>query len=685
MGLVGATPVVVGYTAAGLFLYALPGWGLLTWFWPGWGGLRWLEKLALACGLSLALYPMLFLGADLLRLHPGALFAWLPPLIGLALLAGRKFEFRISKFEISWSYRRGGGSGIDRNRGRSGTEMAEKTRGTDLPLLLVTAALVVFRFWQIRTVTAPMWGDALQHTVMAQLLLDNGGLFTSWEPYAPYQSLTVQFGFPVHTAVFAWLSGFDAVKSTLIVGQLLNVLAAFTLYPLALRLSGGNRWAGLSAVLIAGLLSPTPAIYTSWGRYAQLAGQAILPVALWMATDRRPPTADGQLPSIINRRSAVVSSSVVVALTLAGMILTYYRMVFYFAALAGALIVTRFGRGRSVPEFAEAHRGTDLPLQFMAGVLTVVMLLPWGVRLVGGNLAEAAIGAATNASPLAGVIGDYAEWLKVFETLPLPLAGLALAGALTGLLRRSWAVAAPALGYALLAMIPAGALIHIPAANMIQSFAIIIALYIPAALLGGYFLGEVAGWLIRQRKPLIRALPEVALAALAAVGFWGQRRLLNVNFYSLVTPADLRAFEWIRQNTPADAIFLVEGFRIYGGSSAVGADAGWWLPLLGGRANTIPPQYALLNEQPVEAGYSQRVVRLVEALETISLDSSEAPPLLCEWEISHVYIGQGQGLVSFGNPQLFSPQELENSPYFRHVFGVEQVRVYVLEEGVCGR
>ena len=107
--------------------------------------------------------------------------------------------------------------------------------------------------------------------MIAQLLTDHGGLFDSWEPYVPYRSLTVHFGFPAATALLSWATEVGSAQTTLLVGQLINGLAALTLYPLAMRLAGGNRWAGVGAVLTAGLLSPMPAYYVNWGRYAQLA------------------------------------------------------------------------------------------------------------------------------------------------------------------------------------------------------------------------------------------------------------------------------------------------------------------------------------------------------------------------------------------------------------------------------
>ena len=137
-----------------------------------------------------------------------------------------------------------------------------------------------------------------------------------------------------------------------------------------------------------------------------------------------------------------------------------------------------------------------------------------------------------------------------------------------------------------------------------------------------------------------------------------------------------------RQNTDPGASFLVEGFRIYGGSTAVGSDAGWWLPLLAGRANSMPPQYALV-ERPVSPGYTQRVVDLIALLEDHRPSSPEGEAALCAWGVTHVYIGQQRGLASFERLQLFAPEDFEGSPAFRQVYAQDRVRVYAFDRGVC--
>jgi hypothetical protein len=253
----------VGLLAIAGLLFVVPGWALLAWFWPG-RRLEWAEMLGLAVGVSLALYPLLFLWTDLVGLHLGPLYAWLPVAGGLAALA--------------WRYR----SWRPRHGGEALRQWAQSAAfWPDLTLLVVIGLVFGVRFLVIRSLDAPMWGDSYHHTMIAQLLVDNGGLFDSWQPYAELDRFTYHFGFHSAVAVLHWLTALGSMAATLWGGQILNGLAALALYPLALRVVE-RRWAGVWAVLLAGLLSPMPMFYVNWGRYTQLAGQVILPAAVWL-------------------------------------------------------------------------------------------------------------------------------------------------------------------------------------------------------------------------------------------------------------------------------------------------------------------------------------------------------------------------------------------------------------------
>jgi hypothetical protein len=166
-----------------------------------------------------------------------------------------------------------------------------------------------------------------------------------------------------------------------------------------------------------------------------------------------------------------------------------------------------------------------------------------------------------------------------------------------------------------------------------------------------------------------------------AVALFGAYRLPAVSDpgYDLVEPADMEAMDWIRKHTPPGARFLVNGFLIYEGHSVVGADAGWWIPLLARRETTMPPQYALLNEQEIEPGYGSRMVALVAGLRQTPLSTTAGHELVCSEGITHVYVGQGEGRVGYPPPEpLFTAEQLLSSSQFDALYHRDRVWVFAV-------
>lgn len=642
----------LGLLGASAALFALPGWAILILARSASKGLSWLEKLALACGVGLAVYPLVLVWTALAGLQLGPVYAWLPPIVTLGVLI--------------WHYRhwRPKPPAVSVNAWRRSNAFLPSVAAVIVLLILFLA-----RLWSVRTLAAPMWGDSYQHTVIAQLFSDHGGMFHSWEPYAPYDSLTVQFGFSFAVTLFSWLTGIHVVPATILLGQILNALAVFTIYPLAVRLAGGNRWAGVGAILVAGFGSPMPAYYVNWGRYAQLAGQVILPVALWLAWEA------------LERRKDTTRQVLIGAAVLAGMLLTYYRMPFYYATMILALLV-----GWCLPRWGLQPRLWVRGLVILASVAAaaLALLIPWVTNVSGGLLANEVGTGMSTASTLDQVLADYAVWRDISTYVPWWLAGASLLGLAFALVKKQWMVAAIGLWVLALASSVAGQLVRLPGASMMQSFAVIIALYLPVSLVVGWMAAQLAAWIDRSGPAFARlALVAVSLGA-AAAGAWSQRTVVQPQIYTLVTRPDVNAMNWIREHVSPNARFLTEGFRIYEGEYAVGADAGWWLPLFTHRANTMPPQYAMVNEKPREPGYSKRLVDLVARLEKVSPASSDGERLLCDMDITHVYIGQGQGQVGAGAVQLFSPDQFVHSTAFQLAYHQDRVYIFALDPLVCG-
>lgn len=668
LGLVRESLAWAGVLGAGLLLYILPGWAVLSLAWRGWERLGWGEKLGLAAGASLGLVALFVLYTGLAGIRLGAGYVWLPVVLsGAWLLKGwlRRGGLRAAlaaHISLQKILRHPGGGWLD--------------CWPDITLVVLLALIFGARFWAIRGLDAPLWGDSVQHTLMAQLILDRGGLFDSWQPYAPYISQSMQFGFPLAAAQFSWLSGANSLQAVLWAGQLLNGLSVLALYPLAVRLAGGQRWAGVAAVLAAGLLSPMPAFYFNWGRYAQLAGQVVLPVAAWMVWDLLEEPFQPEKGRLLLPRAKLALAGAV----LAGMVLCQYRMPFFYLAFVIAWVI-----GWGLPRWRGQFSAWRAAIARLAGVALVgiLLFLPWGLRVMGNSgLLDVATADSQGAALAEIVLADYRAWLDIDAYMPLPLVALALAAWVWGTLRRHWAVLAVGLWLAVSASIYTWNLLHIPGAQQVSAFAVMISIYMPVGLLLGWLAGQVADALRGVRVGGV-ALALVLMAA-GVLAAQSQASLALPQDFALVTRPDLRAMDWIRGHTPLQAHFLVEGFRAYWNTTAVGADAGWWLPLLAERSSTMPPLYALTGETPLEAGYSQRMIQLVAELETASLDHPASLDLLCDEGITHVYIGQGQGLVGASGEALFTPQEMTASQAFELVYRQDRVWIFALQPEVCG-
>ena len=175
-------------------------------------------------------------------------------------------------------------------------------------LLLVCAAAIAinFRFWildfglgtrrkpkiqnpksKIQNADVAFWGllvgvDAYHHTLIAEMFAQSGGIPANYEPYAPLASFTYHYGFHALVAAVAWLSGQTAPADMLALmpqaGQVATALPVLTLTLFTWR-TLGDRWAGLAAGALAGLVSIFPSFYVNWSRYTQGLGLALLPVA----------------------------------------------------------------------------------------------------------------------------------------------------------------------------------------------------------------------------------------------------------------------------------------------------------------------------------------------------------------------------------------------------------------------
>lgn len=638
------------YSLIGLITFFLPGIALVLLFYPPWKKLPYEVFLSISVGLSLAFYPLLFIFARLTRLSINALAVWEVFSLCLGLL-------------IYTSIRQWGGIRLFLKRPVQ-SDSWTKNWHVDLLLFLIILVLGFVRFWAVRSLPVPMWGDSVHHTLIGQLLLDNEGLFDSWQPYAEMQSLTYHFGFHATVAVYALLSGLDAAKATLIVGQFLNVFAVFSLSALAWRISSGSRWATIAGWVLAGFIFFMPMYYTNWGRYTQLCGQVLLPIVVFLIWDLL--EADDKTET--NRSSHGLSgwlkqrpwgNILLVALTSSGLALIHYRVFLFMLGSVPMLMLLNISRRSWREQFANLGLG---------GIFGLLLYLPWFFRVYGGKLFEGFIrGITTSPSVMSNYTREYNAIGYLSGYLPLPIWVIFILCIAWALWRRDKGVLFIVGWWITVVLMANPNWIGLPGAGLLSNFAVFIAMYIPASLV----IGTAFTWLM---NPLISRQPVVAdalgiLLVMVAILFTARSRLSDVqpDSHAMATRQDITAMEWIRENTPPESRILVNSFFAYGGSTIVGSDGGWWIPYFTARKISVPPMPYVSEKGPF-ADYVTYVNSLRQMIEEKGYTHPQVIAELKARGYRYAYIGDKQGRVNYTGLVIMKPKIMIDSGYYEAVY-----------------
>jgi hypothetical protein len=622
-------PQGVGLLLLSAALYVAPGLALLK-LWPD-NALTWPERIALAIGIGIALPPLLLQATYLIGLPWNGWTTWAYLLAALGTLIA--------------PYRRTLPETLRRLEWRAALSSHAVLLSGLLGLALLT------RMYAIRDLPVGLWGDSYHHTMIAQLLVENRGLFSSWEPYAPLVTFTYHYGFHANAAFLHWLSGISIPHSVLYVGQLHNFAALTSAYLLVTRLTG-SRAAGLWAVALTGFVNTQPAYYVNWGRYTQLTGQAMLPavVICWMALLEHQRLSKGR-----------VALAVIVT---ASMMLTHYIVTIFAALFVAAYLLALLARS---PRWATLR--SILARSIPAAGLALIVASPWLWNTLGGNLSRNVAGFVNQSVGRERISSIAAlESIVPFYINPVVLV-LAALGFGVALARRSWRIGLCLAWSALLIVVVVPYVFGLPGAGVIGSFTSYIGLYLSIIPLAAYLLGllqeRLSGW-----RPVAGAI--VGVGALLGVSVWGvrwQERLVETRF-QLFTPADELAMDWIRGNTPPDARFVVNMFPAYGDSLVVGSDGGWWIPLLTQRQTTLPP-ITYGSERAAVAGFARRINGFAKSLRDNPLPSDKALALCREQGIRYIYSGAQSEQID-----KFDVEKLRESPALQVVYEEDGVVIF---------
>ena len=628
-GLLGGAWLIIPLLA----LFTLPGY-LLHSLLPFESELDPVEHLALAVGLSLALAPLALLFCAVLDITLNGTRV-LIVVVMLAIGALRRLASTGFRDLRRW--------------------LCPADRPFIVAFLFVFLVSLLVRFLHIRNLVLPAWIDSVHHTLITQLIVAKGGIPQSYEPLLPIGKFIYHFGFHSLVAAFHWLTGLEITRAMLVVGQVINGLMVLSAYLLVKRLTG-RRLAGLFGALIVGLISLMPAYYVSWGRYTQLTGLALLPSAIvFTMKSVGAKTARRGKPSNLQPPIAAVS--------VAGLVLTHYRVLIFYGCFVLAYLLYETFAHRSEPSVFIRCWGRAA----MVCLLAVLLTLPWLV-----NLARALLPLATLPSRMQGPPSyNVVPYDLIMLRRNRELIALSVCGLLWGLYKRERAVILTALWVVIAAAITNPAILGFSSTWLVNNASLAISLFVPFAILGGYFLASLQpfGW--AQGKYPISNLKQLMLAIIIVlVALWGAEGMLSVinPVTVLATQDDVAAMDWIRRHVPSDARFLINVHHWQGGTY-VGSDGGYWIPLLTGRDAILPPAIYIHGS----AEYMQGINDLVEAIVAIeSFDAESTRQLLDDNGVTHVYVGARGGSIT--------PRMLMGNSYYRPIYSNGAVWIFQLQE-----
>ncbi|MEA2642895.1 MAG: hypothetical protein QOF51_4289 [Chloroflexota bacterium] len=515
--------------------------------------------------------------------------------------------------------------------------------------LAATAGGVAMRAAIFGSDALPAGADPYHHTLITGLIMERGGLPTSYEPYAPIGSFSYHFGFHALAALTSLAAGseplhaigprgLDAVQ---VVTPLVTTASALSVFFLARESRLGDAAAVAAAVVVA-LVSPYPAAFLTVGRYPEAAGMVILPVALAL------------LVRVIGfgRKSGGQSEWRCVGglgVLAAGLFLTHYRVAACLALIGLLALIWAAGRalrgpqsrgGRRAAIASFAHRGRGL---IIAVILSLLLVAPWLWRLSQGF-----------AFGLGGSGGRYGpEYYDLTRLGGMPretmvgLGLLALAGLAVAVKLRQPPVLLLATWFVLQLAFSNPYWLPMPFPVLVDDVTVVTLLFFPASLCIGLLFGETLRMFARRQLGIAAPAGAAMLLAAALVGAAGLPAIHAAND-SLATMDDLQFLSsrmrlGLAVAPPGPGLVLINAaVRHWQPDYVVPTDAGYWFPLFFGEGTTLLPML-----YPAERGVSMPQVDEMERLAAVEgdLGSPEVVGLLRAVGVTEIFVGARGGPI----------------------------------------
>ncbi len=517
-----------------------------------------LENAILALLAGLALVPILIFALGATRiLVSQAVIVWIITL--LVMLAGAKQLL---------SFLRKRSSETTNNKPNPNRYTEKDNQLAEISLFILFIMALFIRLFQVQDIYAPLWVDGLVHQgILANIVQDRS--------ISPDQFYHI--GFHAAVSFVHWLTGRSLPELSLLFGQWLSALTGLSVYLFAKKILK-NSMAALASACVIWFLAPMPAYFITWSRYPFLLGLTFLPATLAVT-----------LELFESKRFSTLSLTVIFVCAI---VLAHYgTFVFWITFLLTYMVCRILSGQKIIPSIPHPNKHGTIKWVW----LIALILLPVIILLILRIAPLFKYGLLQQVIDQGKIMTAANDNLYLFN-LTLNHGGLwvwivGISGGFLALLKRKeiFFLTAGWFGIHTLITLLQTVLLGSAAANYTN---LILATSLPLSILVGY----LVLWLGESNRKLTRyfILGGILLAAL--MGGYNTLNMVNPQTI-LFSTADMRAMAWIKENTPANAAFLVDVFY-WSNVEYRPSDGGGWIPAFTHRQAIAPKQKSEVNDIP---------------------------------------------------------------------------------------
>ena len=590
--------------------------------------LDWGQRSAITIGFSLASIPLIMLWSSSLGMQWKSTYLWI---FALILVLSLVFIFF--------------------HRFRLGENIFAHYDRFDFALMAIFIFSLIIRLIMVRDLAGPAWVDSVHHALITRLITEQGKIPESYFPFIQHNDASYHPGYHIVLAAFQVFSQLEIPQAMLFFGQMLNAFTVLAVYLLTVIFTK-DRQAGLFAALFTGVFSAMPAYYTGWGRYTQLAGLLIMPVAFYFIKRE----FNAPLHLNIQFLKKILAASILCA----GLFLVHYRVSIFLAILILAWLVAESVRSLDKQAIWQTLPKLILPV-FIIFCFSISLTLPWWLRQFSSIVTPALQSGA--ASPQVLQV-NWGYLTPASGRLVLVLAALGLA---LSIARAHWLGPTLALWVALLFLSANPGNLHLPVSGAINNSSVEIMLFLPLSILAGYFISQAIHLISRFFSGSGSIVFRIILTlAVITSAIWAARKLLPIlNPTTIILRrADLPALSWASQYLPKDTKIMINPFE-WGYGLYAGQDGGYWLSPQSGRIS-IPP--------PVLYGYGNSSD--IVSLDRQVVEKAKQPDAIIELMNSHgieyIFLGARGGILS--------PKAFAESGRFKTLYSNDGVWIFKIAE-----